>query len=91
MSVSELLLNAANEILHIRKVSLETPKEGIKVTNANLVPDTGKGNETKKAPEDFQERMTTALAEMGWTRVVMTAYNYQSFLQINSERDFLVI
>lgn len=79
------------KFFHIRKVSLETPKEGDKVSNANLIPGSGKGNGTKKAPEDFQERMTTAPAEMDWTRVVMTVHNHQSFLQINFEPDFLVI
>lgn len=78
------------KFFHIRKVSLETPEESNQVTNANLVPGSGKGNETKKAPEDFQE-MTTAPAEMDWTRMVIAAYNPQSFLQINSEPDFLVI
>lgn len=77
------------KFFHIRKVSLETPKEGKKVTNANLVPGSGKGSEIKIATEDFPE-MTTAPAEMGWTRMVITAYNPQSFLQINSEPDFLL-
>lgn len=45
----------------------------------------------QKALEDFQERMTTAPAEMDWTRVLITAYNPQSFLQVNSEPDLLVI
>lgn len=35
--------------------------------------------------------MTTAPAEIDWARMVITTYNSQSFLQINSELDFLVI
>lgn len=50
-----------------------------------------KGMEQKKLPEDFQERVTTAPAEMDWTRVMMTVYNHRSFLQIHFEPDFLVI
>lgn len=59
------------KFLRIIKNPLEAPKEGNKFADADLVLDTaarecsGKGEETTKAPEDFQERMTTVPAEMG--------------------------
>lgn len=58
------------KFLHIiEKILLEAPKEGKKLTDANLLLSTaarecsGKGKETK-APEDFQEKMTTVPLEM---------------------------
>jgi len=48
---------------------LKAPKEGNKLTNAKLVLGTaarecsGKGKETTKAPEDFQERMSIVPVE----------------------------
>lgn len=42
------------KFFHIRKVSLETPKEGDKVSNANLIPGSGKGNGTKKLQRTFR-------------------------------------
>lgn len=59
------------KFLHvIEEILLESPKEGNKLTDANPALGTaagvcaGKGEETTKAPEDFQERMTTVPAEM---------------------------
>lgn len=81
MSVGESRTQRLKFLHIIEKFPLDAPKVGNKLTDVNLVLGTaagecrGKGKETTKAPEDFQERMTTVPAEMDWTSVVMTAYN----------------
>lgn len=59
------------KFLRIIKIPLEAPKEGNRFADADLALDAaarecgGKGEKTTKAPEDFQERMTTVPADTG--------------------------
>lgn len=62
--MSESLLNAATEMLAYYKDPTRSSKRG-QQTNANLVLSTAAGECCGKAPDNFQERMTIVLAEMG--------------------------